>query len=102
MEPLREGFSMKQPTKKDRDRPRRAVRESQLSGKTSSTSPFNEGMEGIPEPARPSTHGRRPSISDWIDMITQAVEAIVGPSFNSHSGRLEAAKMVETARRLGA
>ena len=35
-------------------------------------------------------------------MITQAVAAAVGPSSSSRSGRLEAAKMVETARRLGA
>ena len=35
-------------------------------------------------------------------MITQAVVAVVGPSVSFRSERLEAAKMVETARRLGA
>ena len=35
-------------------------------------------------------------------MITQAVVAMVGPSASFHFGRLEVAKMVETARRLGA
>ena len=35
-------------------------------------------------------------------MLTQAVVAVVGPSASSRLGRLEDAKMVEKARRLGA
>ena len=54
------------------------------------------------EPARPSTHDRRPSMSDWVGAITQDVVTAVDPSFSSCVGRLEAAQMMETARRLGA
>ena len=59
-------------------------------------------MKEIHKPARPSIHGHRPSISDWIGAITKAIVAAVGPSASSHSRRLEATKVVETARRLGA
>ena len=70
----REGFSMEQPIKRGRGRPRRIVRESQPSGESSSTPPFDEETEEILEPARPSTHGHRPSMSDWIGAITRAVD----------------------------
>ena len=59
-------------------------------------------MEEVLESARPSTHGRRPSISDYVSTITQAVVTVVGPSSSSRAGRLEAAQMMETIRRLGA
>ena len=93
---------MEQPTKRGRGRPRRAVIEEQPSGDSSNTPSFDEGMEEVPESARPSTHGHRSSISNWVGTITQAVVATVGPSFSSRVGRMEAAQMMETARRLGA
>ena len=62
MDPPKEGFSMEQSTKRGRGRLRRAVIESQPSGGSSSIPLLDEGMKGISEPARPSTHGRRPSI----------------------------------------
>ena len=102
MDPPREGFSIKQPSKRDRDRPRLSVRESQPSGESSSTLTFDEETKGIPEPTRPSTHGRRSSMFDWVGTITQAMVVTVGPSSSSHIGRLEAAQMMKTARRLGA
>ena len=102
MDSPRERFGVEQSIKRGRDRPRRTVRESQPSGKFSSTPPFDERMEGILKPARPSTHVRRPSISDWVGVITQSVVVVVAPSASFHAGRLEAAKLVEIARRLGA
>ena len=41
-------------------------------------------------------------MSNWVGTITQAVITTMCPNSSSHSRRLEAAKMVETARRLGA
>ena len=93
---------MEQPNKRSRDRPRRSIIGSQSSGGSSNTLPFDEGTEGIPELAKPSTHGRRSSVFDWVCAITQAMVAAVGPSSNSHAGRLEAAQMMETVRRLRA
>ena len=101
MEPPREGFDGEQSTRRSRDRLRRSVSVSQSSGGSFST-PFDEGTGGTPEPARPSTYGRRPSMSDWVGAISQAMATIVGPSFSSHTGRLEAAQMMEIAKRLGA
>ena len=102
MEPPKEGFSMEQPAKRDRGRPQRTVRESQPSEESSSIPSFDEGMKGISEPARPSAHGHRPSMFNWVGTITQAMVTAVGPSFNSCSRRLEAVKMVETDRSMGA
>ena len=90
MDPPKEGFSMEQPTKRGSGRPRRIVSESRPSGESTSTL------------ARPSTHGHRPSMSDWIGTITQAMVAVVGPSSISYVGRLKATQMMKTARRLGA
>ena len=101
MDPLREGYSREQSTRKSRDRLRRSVSVSQSSGDSSST-PFDKGTGGTPEPARPSTYGRRPSMSDWVGAISQAVAAAVGPNSSSRAWRLEAAQMMETAKRLGA
>ena len=64
IDPPKEGFSVEQPIKRDRDRFLRTVRKSQPSGESSSTPPFDEGIEGILELARPSIHGCRPSMSD--------------------------------------
>ena len=40
-------------------------------------------------------------MSDWVGAISQVVAAAVGPSSSSRAGRLEAAQMMETAKRLG-
>ena len=93
---------MEQPAKRDRARPWRTIRESQPSRKFSSTPPFDEGMKEILKLAKPSAHGRRPSMSDWVATITQAMITVVSPSSSSRLRRLEAAKMMKMARRVGA
>ena len=91
MDPPREGFSVEQPIKRSIGWPRRTVRESQPSRESFSIPPFYERMEGILELARPSAHGRRPSRSELVGAITQAVVATMGSSSNSRSRRLKAA-----------
>ena len=55
MDPIRTRLSDEQPTRRDRGRPQKTVRKDQPSGESSTNPPFDDEMEEIQEPDRPST-----------------------------------------------
>ena len=89
MDQSRKGYSTKQSVRRDRSRPQKIVREDQPNRESSSNPPFEDEMKEIQELVGPPTQEYRPSISDWVGVIIQAVVATVGPSASFHSKRLE-------------